>query len=90
MKVFCPYAVRLILPGLYESARHEKTVVREEAIKVFNLLSEGRAAESLAQELYDILPVLTELMWDSDVSCGVCMCVCLCARVAQIISNELF
>jgi hypothetical protein len=74
MSKFCPFAVRLILPGLYESARHEKTTVREEALKVFNLLSKGRAAESLAQEMYDILPVLTELMWDSDVSMNIWRC----------------
>ena len=57
---------RVLVCQMFEAMKHDK-----EAVKLFTLsklaeLTDGTKRENIALELYEIVPLLSEVMWDAD------------------------
>jgi len=59
-----PSAVRLLLPTLFAAMKHDRAPVKVLALQAVKALAEGSHRKQVASELYEVVPVLSEMMWD--------------------------
>jgi elongation factor 3 len=59
-------AVRLILPAIFKSVKHDKEAVKLLTLSKLSEMACSSKKAQLALELYEVVPVLAEVMWDAD------------------------
>ena len=61
------HAVRLVLPAMFEGMKHDKEEVKILTMEALSAMTtDDGKKEQVALELYEIVPILSEVMWDAD------------------------
>ncbi|EKX48372.1 hypothetical protein GUITHDRAFT_68804, partial [Guillardia theta CCMP2712] len=59
-----PESFRLVLPFLTRACQHDKAKVKLFGMSTISELAEGRCSTQVANDLYELVPLLTVNMWD--------------------------
>jgi elongation factor 3 len=65
-EVLSDQAVRLVLPAIFEGLKHDKEEVKLLVLDQLAAMTGSSKRQPLALELYEIVPILSEVMWDAD------------------------